>query len=68
MGEGKEFIPNWPIRVAGDGPIFPATMNGMTGWAHDGYYGLFDSYSSALADMMGVWEEYCEYFRNKKSD
>ena len=34
------------------------------GWSHDSA-GIFDSYVSALASYMGLWEEYCEYHRNK---
>jgi hypothetical protein len=29
-------------------------------------FGIADSYSSAIALNMGLWEEYCLYFRNKE--
>ncbi len=40
----------------------------LEGWgAERSGTGIFDSYVSALAANMGVWEEYCEFFRNKKA-
>lgn len=30
--------------------------------------GIFDSYTSALAANMDLWEEYCEFFRTKRSN
>lgn len=38
----------------------------ITGWTYEGSIGLFDSYSSALADSMGLWDEYCEFHRTRK--
>lgn len=42
------------------------------GWSHvrepqhEGHpIGIFDSYISALAHHMGLWEEYCEHHRLK---
>lgn len=37
----------------------------ISGWIYDGGIGLFDSYVSALADSMGMWEEYCDFHRSK---
>lgn len=37
----------------------------ITGWTYEGSTGLFDSYASALASSMGLWDEYCEFFSTK---
>lgn len=37
----------------------------IEGWAYSGGAGLFDSYTSAVAAQLGLWEEYCEFHRNK---
>lgn len=52
---------------------FSGNVVRFSGWTHDNHIeaeegycnpvGLFDSYVSAMADAMGLWEEYCEYHR-----
>jgi hypothetical protein len=37
----------------------------LKGYKSNQVIGLFDSYVSALAAEMGLWEEYCEYYRKK---
>lgn len=39
----------------------------VSGWKHNQGIGLFDSYVSALADSMGLWEEYCAYHRSRSA-
>jgi hypothetical protein len=35
------------------------------GWAVEGMPGICNTYAGAVAKNMGLWEEYCEYWRNK---
>jgi len=44
---------------------FSGQLVRIEGWKYEGYYGLFDSYVSALAHSMELWDEYCEYHRLK---
>lgn len=55
---------------------FSGKLVRLEGWSHDNQcedpeycnaVGIFDSYVSAMADAMGLWEEYCEYHRTKKA-
>ena len=50
---------------------FSGRLVKFEGWSHtnDLEYpvGIFDSYSSAIAHAMGIWGEYCEYFRARKA-
>lgn len=36
------------------------------GWGPEDQPGICDSYTSAMALNMNLWEEYCEFFRNKR--
>lgn len=40
----------------------------IDGWRYEGGCGLFDSFTSALAHSMGLWDEYCDYHRNKNTE
>lgn len=40
----------------------------FSGWRYEGGHGLFDSFTSALAASMGLWDEYCDYHRNKSTE
>lgn len=44
--------------------LFSERLVEFEGWSHVRTAGIFDSYVSALADYIGLWEEYCEYHRN----
>lgn len=49
---------------------FTGTPMTFSGWTHNNHpeatddcnpAGVFDSYASAMADAMGLWDEYCEF-------
>lgn len=56
---------------------FSGRLVTISGWSHnnheeaeEGYcnpVGIFDSYTSAMADAMGLWEEYCDFHREKRN-
>lgn len=50
------------------GPGSAGEFDWITGWTYEGGIGLFDSYTSALAASMGLWEEYCAFHRTHSKE
>ena len=61
-------VPTWGKVFKGETigfDSFSKRLVTIEGWKYEGGVGLFDSYTSAVAAQMGLWEDYCEFHRKQ---